>query len=127
MTWSWVADTEPNERLRLYTRGNVGEVFPNAMTPLTATLIGDAVRAAQTEVFVGMGALRPHEVRGPSVGTGVFGGMVTATALGLLFVPLFFVVVKRLVTRRAARGIEVVQPNASEVLRREAGQLPPAS
>ena len=47
-----------------------------------------------------------------AIGTGVFGGMVTATALGLLFVPLFFVVVKRLVARRAARGIEVVQPKA---------------
>ena len=25
----WVADTEPNERFTLYTRGNVGEVFPH--------------------------------------------------------------------------------------------------
>jgi len=32
-----------------------------------------------------------------AIGTGVFGGMVAATFLGLLFVPLFFVVVKRLV------------------------------
>ena len=32
-----------------------------------------------------------------AIGTGVFGGMVTATVLGLLFVPLFFVVVRRLV------------------------------
>ena len=31
-----------------------------------------------------------------AIGTGVFGGMVAATFLGLLFVPLFFVVVKRL-------------------------------
>ncbi len=74
MTQFWVADTEPNERFRLYTRGNTGEVFPNVMTALTGTLIGDAVREAQTEVFVEMGVLRPHEVSGPSVGTGVFGG-----------------------------------------------------
>jgi hypothetical protein len=38
--------------------------------------------------------------------------MVAATALGLLFVPLFFVVVRRLVTRRAVRGINVVEPKA---------------
>src|SRR5215208_8403847 len=70
----WVADTEPNDRFTLYTRGNVGEVFPRVMTALTGTLIGDAVRQGQIELFVEMGVLRPHEVTGPSVGTGVFGG-----------------------------------------------------
>ncbi len=70
----WVADTEPNQRFTLYTRGNVGEVFPHVMTALTGTLIGDAVRQGQVEVFIEMGVLRPHEVSGPSVGTGVFGG-----------------------------------------------------
>lgn len=70
----WVADSEPNERFTLYTRGNVGEVFPRVMTALTGTLIGDAVRQGQIEVFVEMGVLRPDEIRGPSVGTGVFGG-----------------------------------------------------
>jgi phosphohistidine swiveling domain-containing protein len=74
VTQIWVADTEPNERFTLYTRGNVGEVFPRVMTALTGTLIGDAVRDGQVEVFVEMGALRPHELKGPSVGTGVFGG-----------------------------------------------------
>ena len=70
----WVADTEPNQRFTMYTRGNVGEVFPHVMTALTGTLIGDAVRQGQVEVFVEMGVLRRHEVTGPSVGTGVFGG-----------------------------------------------------
>ena len=74
MAQIWVADTEPNERFTLYTRGNVGEVFPHVMTALTGTLIGDAVRQGQVEVFVEMGVLRPSEVTGPSVGTGVFGG-----------------------------------------------------
>ena len=70
----WVADTEPNERFTLYTRGNVGEVFPRVMTALTGTLIGEPIHRGQVEVIVGMGVLRPHEVTGPSVGTGVFGG-----------------------------------------------------
>lgn len=61
----WVADTEPNERFTLYTRGNVGEVFPHVMSALTGTLIGDAVRQGQVDVFVGMGVLRPTEVEGP--------------------------------------------------------------
>lgn len=70
----WVADTEPNERFTLYTRGNVGEVFPRVITALTGTLIGGAASQAQTDVLVEMGGLRRREVAGPSVGTGVFGG-----------------------------------------------------
>ncbi len=70
----WVADTEPNQRFTLYSRGNTGEVFPNVITALTGTLIGDAVRQGQVDVFVEMGFLRPNEVVGPSIGTGVFGG-----------------------------------------------------
>jgi multidrug efflux pump subunit AcrB len=37
-----------------------------------------------------------------AIGTGVLGGMASATVLGLLFVPVFFVVVRRLMARRAA-------------------------
>ncbi len=70
----WVADNEPNERFTLYTRGNVGEVFPHVMTALTGTLIGDAIHKGQVDLLVEMGVLRPDEVVGPSVGTGVFGG-----------------------------------------------------
>ncbi len=70
----WVADDEPNERFTLYTRGNVGEVFPHVMTALTGTLIGHSVQEAQVGLLVEMGVLRPNEVVGSSVGTGVFGG-----------------------------------------------------
>jgi pyruvate,water dikinase len=76
----WVADTEPNERFDLYTRGNVGEVFPNVITALTGTLIGDSVRDGQLDVFLQMGVLRTREVVGPSVGTGVFGGYLYSSA-----------------------------------------------
>jgi phosphohistidine swiveling domain-containing protein/SAM-dependent methyltransferase len=70
----WVADTEPNPRLTLYTRGNVGEVFPRVLTALTGTLIGDAVHRGQAEFLVEIGVLRPYELTGPSLATGVFGG-----------------------------------------------------
>ncbi|KEZ76321.1 efflux RND transporter permease subunit [Salinisphaera hydrothermalis] len=43
-----------------------------------------------------------------SVGTGVFGGMVTATVLGIFFVPIFFVVVRAGWKRRHA----IEQPRA---------------
>ena len=74
MTVTWVTDSEPNERFTLYTRGNVGEVFPHVITPLTGTLIGDAIRQAQSDVLVEMGVLHRGEVAGPSATTGVFGG-----------------------------------------------------
>jgi multidrug efflux pump len=45
-----------------------------------------------------------------AIGTGVLGGMVAATFLGLLFVPLFFVVVRRLFSRR--RAAVVGEPTA---------------
>lgn len=77
---TWPADTEPNERLSLYSRGNVGEVFPHVMTALTGTLIGDAVRQGQLEEFVDMGVLRPQELQGPSLGTGVFCGYLYMNA-----------------------------------------------
>jgi multidrug efflux pump len=45
-----------------------------------------------------------------AIGTGVFGGMVAATFLGLLFVPLFFVLMKGGFRRkRAARGSAVIE------------------
>jgi HAE1 family hydrophobic/amphiphilic exporter-1/multidrug efflux pump len=37
-----------------------------------------------------------------AIGTGVFGGMLAATVLGVFFAPLFFVMLQRLVARRSA-------------------------
>ena len=37
-----------------------------------------------------------------AIGTGVIGGMVTGTVLAVFFVPIFFVVVRRLFTAREA-------------------------
>ncbi|MDO9617954.1 MAG: efflux RND transporter permease subunit [Pseudomonas sp.] len=46
-----------------------------------------------------------------AIGTGVLGGMFSATVLGIFFVPLFFVLVRRLAARRASAaansGVEV--------------------
>ena len=74
MTTTWVADHVPSERFPLYSRGNVGEVFPNAITVLTSTLISDAVSRGQFLVMNEMGALGPDEFDGPPPFTGVFGG-----------------------------------------------------
>ncbi|HEU0199411.1 MAG TPA: efflux RND transporter permease subunit, partial [Burkholderiaceae bacterium] len=47
-----------------------------------------------------------------AIGTGVFGGMVAATVLGLLYVPLFFVVVKRRFRGRPRPAEETVIQHA---------------
>jgi pyruvate,water dikinase len=36
----WVVDNEPSQRFRIYTRANVGEVFPDPVTPLSWTIAG---------------------------------------------------------------------------------------
>src|SRR3954454_14718858 len=33
----WIVDTQPSKRYPIFTRGNVGEVFPDPVAPLTAT------------------------------------------------------------------------------------------
>jgi HAE1 family hydrophobic/amphiphilic exporter-1/multidrug efflux pump len=48
-------------------------------------------------VAAGAGAASRH-----SIGTGVFGGMIAATFLAIFFVPLFFVMVRKLTSRKRA-------------------------
>ena len=45
-----------------------------------------------------------------SIGTGVMGGMLTATFLAIFFVPLFYVVTRRLTQRRASRDAALDAP-----------------
>jgi rifampicin phosphotransferase len=76
----WVADDEPCARYPLFTRGNVGEVFPHVVSALTGTLIGDHVKRAQQRAFVDMGALLRRDIDGSVPFTGVFGGYLYANA-----------------------------------------------
>ncbi len=74
----WVADMEPSTRYPLYTRANVGEVFPNVLSALGGTLMGDDVGRAQMEVFREIGFVTPRDLDGIRLGTGVFGGYLYA-------------------------------------------------
>ncbi len=56
-----------------------------------------------------------------AIGTGVVGGMITATALGLFFVPVFFVVVRRLF-KDSERQRQMYAQHAEH-----AGMAPPAT
>ena len=48
------------------------------------------------------------------IGTGVLGGTISATALGLFFVPMFYVLIKRLFKDKTAAP-EVVVAASTEV------------
>jgi multidrug efflux pump len=41
-----------------------------------------------------------------AVGTGVMGGMIAATFLGIFFIPLFYLAVRRWIARRAPSAIQ---------------------
>jgi pyruvate,water dikinase len=74
-TKHWLIDGEPSSRFPVYTRGNAGEVFPNVVTPMTGSLIGDASAEGQTRAMRDLGLVVDADFAAPgAVGTGVFGG-----------------------------------------------------
>ena len=74
-TKHWLIDREPSSRFPVYTRGNSGEVFPNVMTPMTGSLIGDASADGQTRAMRDLGLVIDRDFAEPgAVSTGVFGG-----------------------------------------------------
>ena len=74
MAERWFLDDEPDARFRLYCRGNVGEIVPEACTPLTATTVTGAFQRAFGELFTSTGAFTDEELRGGAVVGGIFGG-----------------------------------------------------
>jgi rifampicin phosphotransferase len=66
-------ETEPSRIFPLYTRGNVGEVFPNVVSPLTASLFGATVRKVFVDTFAALGALTKSEHR-DAPASGFFSG-----------------------------------------------------
>ena len=51
----WLVDDELSKRWPLYTRGNVGEVFPDVVTPLNWTMLGKAVEDSWREAWAEFG------------------------------------------------------------------------
>jgi len=76
----WVADMTPSARYPLYTRGNVGEVFPHVLSALGGTLMGNDVGRAQMKVFRRIGFVTDRDLEGDTLGTGVFGGYLYSNA-----------------------------------------------
>lgn len=72
----WVVGSNPSERFPLWTRANVGEVFPDPVAPLSFTLLmHDEVEGAWRDALVRMGAFTHDEFTPGEMETlGVFGG-----------------------------------------------------
>jgi multidrug efflux pump len=75
------------------------------LRPILMTSLAFMLGVLPLAISTGAGVNSRH-----AIGTGVLGGMLSATALAIFFIPLFFVVVIRLFTRR----IHKQQPAAAE-------------
>ena len=72
----WETDNPPSVKWPLYTRGNVGEVFPEVVLPFTWDLIGQAAEDGWREAFVRMGLVADGDFDDsePMTILSVFGG-----------------------------------------------------
>ncbi len=60
----WVCDDAPSQRFPAWTRGNVGEVFGEAVSPLTWTVYGRLLlEAGWRDAFCSIGVFTPEEFR----------------------------------------------------------------
>jgi pyruvate,water dikinase len=75
----WVGDSEASARFPVFTRGNIGEVFVEAASPLTWTAYGvHAWESGWRDAFCEIGAFTPDEFKPPGECEviGCFGGYV---------------------------------------------------
>jgi len=72
----WITDRPASERYPIYTRANAGEVIPDPMSPLTATLdIQGPLELGWQDNYQRTGTFRPDEIdRDRPCTTGTFGG-----------------------------------------------------
>jgi multidrug efflux pump subunit AcrB len=77
--------------------------------PILMTSFAFIFGVAPLMVASGAGAVSRH-----SLGTGVFAGMLTATTVGIFFIPLFFYVIRGLADRWGSRTPVTVPAQAEE-------------
>ena len=58
-------DAEPSIEFPIYSRGNVGEAFPNVISPMSGSLMLEASARSQTRFFLAMGALSRSQIEDP--------------------------------------------------------------
>src|SRR4051812_9407532 len=77
----WVVDDEPSRRFPIYTRGNVGEVFPVVVSPLTWPLYGSQAELGWRDAFRDLGVFLDSDFGANPMGIlGCYGGYGYITA-----------------------------------------------
>ncbi len=91
------------------------------LIPATMQAVRDRLRPIlMTSLAFGLGVLPLAVASGAgsgaqrAIGTGVLGGMLAGTLLGLFFVPLFFVVIEQLFVQRKPRRDEAIAGGSHE-------------
>jgi len=82
--------------------------------PILMTSFAFIMGVLPMAISTGAGANARH-----AIGTGVIGGMLFATFLGLLLIPVFFIVVRRML------GDKLDQPSKEYLEHRRTGAMPP--
>jgi pyruvate,water dikinase len=71
----WIVDSKPSERYPIFTRGNVGEVFPDPVAPLSGDIIKLFAEHGWRDAFVRFGAFDLDEFDPDNTQIiGIFGG-----------------------------------------------------
>jgi pyruvate,water dikinase len=71
----WVVDDTPSRRYPIYTRGNVGEVFPVVVSPLTWPMYGSQAELGWRDAFRGFGVFLDDDFGADPMGIlGCYGG-----------------------------------------------------
>jgi len=71
----WIVDSRPSKRYPIFTRGNVGEVFPDPVAPLSGDLIKQFAEHGWRDAFVRFGAFDSGEFDPDNTEIiGIFGG-----------------------------------------------------
>src|SRR4029079_10564393 len=75
MAERWIVDTDPSARYPIFTRGNVGEVFPDPVTPMAGSTIRLFAEPGWRDAFERFGAFDQDEFDpdNPEI-IGIFGG-----------------------------------------------------
>jgi multidrug efflux pump len=87
------------------TRDAVLEAAKLRLRPIIMTSLAFILSMIPLVIATGAGAASRQ-----AVGTGVMGGMITATLLGIFFIPLFYLAVRRWLTRRPIAGQNAIAP-----------------
>jgi phosphohistidine swiveling domain-containing protein len=70
----WIIDDDLSQRWPLYTRGNVGEVFPDVVTPLMWSFLGGVFESGWRDAWREFGIVAPGDFDKERVLVGIAGG-----------------------------------------------------